>query len=171
MLSHWFILTLMTPGKSTSTILWMPGPLTLNDIVWHVKNKHDYSMIHYRSKSLSSSFVIYLNGNTMSNLRADCLSFLHTLPHPQLDLVPQSSKLQDRGRKTRYTVITGNQVKALIHIRSVEWKTLWLTSSSLVRSNSRPLSLNKATWWGPSLSVTYRKKMSIVKSFNVVPKK
>ena len=36
----------------------------------------------------------------------------------------------------------------------------WVTSSSLVRSNSRPLSLNMATWWGPSLSVTCRQKMS-----------
>lgn len=41
---------------------------------------------------------------------------------------------------------------------------LWLTSSSLVRSNSRPLSLKMATWWGPSLSVTCKKK-SFFKSF------
>lgn len=33
-----------------------------------------------------------------------------------------------------------------------------LTSSSLVRSNSRELSLNKATWWGPSLRVTWNEQ-------------
>lgn len=33
----------------------------------------------------------------MSHLRADCLSFLHTLPHPQLNLMPQSRQLQDIG--------------------------------------------------------------------------
>ena len=32
-------LTLMTPGKSTSTILCIPGPLTLRDIVYQTKQK------------------------------------------------------------------------------------------------------------------------------------
>lgn len=92
----------MTPGKSTSTILWMPGPLTLKDIVCkQQQQKHDYFMKHSRSKSAGSSFVSNLNGSTMSNLTADGLSLLHTLPHPQLDLTPQSSQLQHRGRDAR----------------------------------------------------------------------
>lgn len=65
-------------------------------------------MKHYRSKSVSSSFV--LNGSTMSYLRADCLSLLHTLPHPQLNLMPQSSQLQDRERDVRYNSV--NRLKS-----------------------------------------------------------
>lgn len=36
-----------------------------------------------------------------SNLRADRLTLLHTLPHPQLNLTPQSSQLRDRGGDAR----------------------------------------------------------------------
>lgn len=36
-------------------------------------------------------------GDGESHLRADRLSLLHTLPHPQLDFMPQSSELQHTG--------------------------------------------------------------------------
>lgn len=49
---------------------------------------------------------------TVSNLRADCLSLLHTLPHPQLNLVPQSSQLRDRGGDT--------SVNKREHIRNIK---------------------------------------------------
>lgn len=38
----------------------------------------------------------------------------------------------------------------------------WLTSDSLVRSNSRLLSLKEATWYGPSLSVTITGDLVII---------
>lgn len=55
-------------------------------------------MKYYRNKSASNNFISDLN-RTKSNLRADSLSLLHTLPHPQLNLTPQSSQLQNIRRR------------------------------------------------------------------------
>lgn len=121
-------------------------------------------MKHCRSKSANSCFLRSLNGSTLPNLRADCLSLFHALPHPQLNLMPQSSQLQDSGREVRHKCVIKINNFLLKFIFGGWGEYLWLTSSSLVRSNSRPLSLNMATWWGPSLSVTWTKKMSIVMS-------
>lgn len=89
------------------------------------------------------------------------MSLLHTFPHPQLNLVPQSSQLQDRVRKsTKNTLMKQLAWSCSFHQRD-ESRTLSLTSSSLVRSNSRPLSLNRATWWGPSLKVTYTRNKNL----------
>lgn len=41
--------------------------------------------------------IRYVKETVSPNLRADRLSLLHTLPHPQLDFMPQSSELQHTG--------------------------------------------------------------------------
>lgn len=101
----------------------------------------------------------------MSNLTADGLSRLHTLPHPQLNLMPQSSELHDKrikGQVQWCQQVKRKRLKKVLKVILGGWRAR-LTSSSLERSNSRPLSLNMATWCGPSLSVTCRDKMSTVK--------
>lgn len=102
----------------------------------------------------------------MYNLRADCLSFLHTFPHPQLNLMPESSQLWDTERKSTINTLMKQLAWSCSFYQMDGLKTVSLTSSSLVRSNSRPLSLNMATWWGPSLNVTY----TTYKSFYVFKK-
>ena len=150
----------MTPGKSTSTILWMPGPLTLKDIVWFAKNKHHYSMNIlwiYRSKS-----EIWMEALCPTSELTVCPSFTLFLILSSISCL-RAASYKTKEEMPDITVKIGKNISAKIHIKWTEWMTLWLTSSSLVRSNSRPLSLNKATWWGPSLSVTCRQNMWFVK--------
>lgn len=67
--------------------------------------------------------------------------------------MPQSSQLPEEERQG-IKLYAGSQ-KSIWLMERID---LWRTSSSLVRSNSLPLSLNIATWCGPSLNVTCTEK-------------
>lgn len=140
----------MTPGKSTSTILWMPGPLTLKDIVWHPK----------KTNIIIRGNIIEVNQRSEQKHCVQPHSWRSGLPSHSSSSSAQShaSGQLAAGQRRRCQTKWCKQVKKRLMLKFILGEmTLWLTSSSFVRSNSRPLSLNMATWWGPSLSVTCRK--------------
>ena len=98
-----------------------------------------------------------------AHLRADRLAILHRALHAQLDVLTQIAQLVRSESTTQvtqeicpYSTNTdgGNQVDSGSSGRSSGLQRTH-TSDSLVRSYSRGESLKRATWNGPSLSVTF----------------